>query len=57
MRAPPITQSEALMYISKGLEKLGRAKTKDEHNNYFSFLKAYYCSVPQIYGFFVTIIT
>ena len=37
----------------KGPEKKpSRAKTEAEHNNYFSFSKAYCCSVPRIHGFY-----
>ena len=52
MRAPPIAKLEASIYRSKGLEKSGKAKTGAEHNKYFSFSKAYYCSVPQIHAFY-----
>ena len=34
----------------KRLRKTKQVKTGAEHNNYFSFSKAYYCSAPQIHG-------
>ena len=50
MRAPPKAYLEAIMYGSKGLEKSCKAKSRAEHNNYFSFSKICCCSIPQIYG-------
>ena len=51
MRVPPIVKLKACMERSKGLEISGKVKKSAEHNNYFSFSKAYYCLVPQIQGY------
>ena len=50
MREPFIAYLDASMNISKGLKKSRKASTGAVHKNYFSFSKAYYCSVSQIHG-------
>ena len=52
MRALPIAKLKALIYRSKGLGKPVRAKIEVEHNKYFSFSKAYYWYIPQIFGYY-----
>ena len=46
----PLPALEVSMYRSKGLQNSVGAKTRAEHNNYFSFSKASYCSTSQIHS-------
>ena len=43
---------EASEYRSKRLKMSFRDKRVAEHNNYYSFSKAYYCSTSQIHDYY-----